>query len=422
MDSLDTLAAASDLIALGRFDKALSLLRHETLPARHKLLGAAFLGRRKAEPALHHFYCAAVEDPGDSEMILGLGRAHLIGLDAPRAVTLLEKLLLRAPELAGLAETLASAYRRDARYEDALALTERHARPSPSLLYERALCLLQLGHAEDSLANFDRLLADAPNHAAGWYWSHAPALQIEGWPAAEARLQAAIACPGANRKYQGTLAAYDILRGVDDPRSGPIAFRHLPEAAQALRPFLPAPPLLFGVQATLLSWALAMARQDGMICEFGVRRGHSIRVLAGATRQKVHGFDSFVGLPESWAKAPAGVLTTQGDLPTVPENVTLHPGWFADSLPKFLADHDEPIRFANIDCDLYSSARTVLWALADRLLPGSILVFDELIGNRSWRQDEFRALTEFSEHFQRSFTCLAVNLAGKQVAIRLDAE
>lgn len=420
MDSLDKLAVARDLINKGRFDKALHLLRCETLPARHKLLGAAFLGRRKAEPALHHFYRAMTLDPGDPEVSLGLGRAHLIGLDAPRAVTLLEKLLSRAPETTGLIETLASAYRRDARYEDALALTEGQARPSPSLLYEKALCLLQLGRAGDSLAIFDRLLAQAPTHAAGWFWSHAPALQLQGWPAAEARLQAAILCPGANRKYQGYLAAFDILRGVADPRPGPLAFRHLTEGAMALRPFLPVPPVLFGVPASLLSWALSMARLDGMICEFGVRRGHSIRVLAAATPQKLHGFDSFAGLPESWVKAPAGVLTTQGDLPAVPDNVILHPGWFADSLPAFLADHRDRVRFANIDCDIYSSTRTVLWALADRLAPGSVLVFDELIGNRSWRQDEFRALIEFSQHFQRRFTCLAVNLAGKQVAIRLE--
>jgi len=414
------LAAAAELIGAGRFDQAMKILTGLTTPARHKLLGAAFLGRRKAEPALHHFFRAAVEDPGDPEILLGLGRARLVGLDAPSAVSLLESLLRRAPELAGLIEALASAYRRDARYEETLALIDREARPSPSLLYERALCLLQLGQTADSLTGFDRLLAEAPRHAAGWFWSHAPALQLLGWPAAEARLQAAIACPGANRKYQGYLAAYDILRGVDDPRTGPIAFRHLTDGAAALRPFLPAPPVLFGVPATLLTWSVTMARQDGMICEFGVRRGHSIRVLAGSTAQQVHGFDSFAGLPESWVKAPAGVLTTQGALPDVPQNVVLHPGWFEDSLPAFLADHPGPVSLANIDSDIYSSARTVLWALADRLPAGSILVFDELIGNRTWRQDEFRALTEFSAHFQRRFTCLAVNLAGKQVTIQLE--
>jgi hypothetical protein len=113
------------------------------------------------------------------------------------------------------------------------------------------------------------------------------------------------------------------------------------------------------------------------------------------------------------------VLSAQGELPQVPANVRLHEGWFADSLPPFLAGHAGPLRFANIDCDVYSSTRTVLWALAGRMVTGTVLVFDELIGNRSWRQDEFKALNEFVAAFDRRFDLLAVNPSGKQVAIRL---
>ena len=122
-------------------------------------------------------------------------------------------------------------------------------------------------------------------------------------------------------------------------------------------------------------------------------------------------------MPEPWAKAPAGVLGTGGCLPAVPANVTLHPGWFEDSLPGFLADHPGPLRLANIDCDIYSSTRTVLWALAERIRPGTVLLFDELIGNRSWRHDEYRALCDYAAHFKVEWEILGLNLAGKQVAI-----
>ena len=415
----DILSAAAALIAAGRYDQALKLLASSDAPERHALLGRALLGRRHGEPARKALRLAVAHDPADTLSLLGLSRAHLTLLDPGTAIPLLERLRERAADLPGLGETLVSAYRRDARYEDALALADDLSTPSPSLLYERALTLLNLGRAEESLEGFDRLLAEDPDHAAGWFWSHTPALDLFGWAEAERRLLAAAGCPGANRKYQGFIAAYDLLRGSADPRPCPVPYRHFTDAAMALLPKSKGSPHLIGVHAAMLRWSLGQAANTGLVCEFGVRRGTSIRVLAGETVQTVHGFDSFVGLPEPWVKAPAGVLTAGGNLPEVPANVTLHAGWFEDSLPPFLAAHPDPLRFANIDSDIYSSARTVLRALADRIQPGTILLFDELIGNRSWRQDEYKALTEFAAEFAMEWDVLAVNLPNKQVCVRI---
>lgn len=413
------LSDAAALIAAGRYDQALKLLAGAESHGRHALLGRAHLGRRHGEPARDALRRAIVHDPADTHSLLGLGRAHLTLLDPGTAIPLLERLRERAPDLPGLGEILVGAYRRDARHEDALVLADSLPSPSPSLLYERALTLLNLGRAEESLDGFDRLLSIDPEHAAGWFWSHAPALDLKGWPEAERRLLAAAACPGANRKYQGFIAAYDVLRGAADPRPCPVPYRHLTDAAHALLPKSKDQPHLIGVHAAMLRWSLAQAANSGLLMEFGVRRGTSIRVLAGETTEIVHGFDSFVGLPEPWVKAPAGVLTAGGDLPEVPDNVRLHAGWFEDSLPPFLAAHPWPLRFANIDCDIYSSTRTVLRALADRIRPGTILLFDELVGNRSWRQDEYKALSEFAAEFAIEWQVLAVNLPNKQVCVKL---
>jgi len=103
----------------------------------------------------------------------------------------------------------------------------------------------------------------------------------------------------------------------------------------------------------------------------------------------------------------------------VPDNAYLHAGWFEDSLPVFFAAHPGPIRFANIDSDIYSSACTALLAMKDRLIPGSILVFDEFIGNRSWRDDEFKAFHEFAAETGWNWRIIAASPATKQVAIRL---
>ncbi|EME69670.1 hypothetical protein H261_12171 [Paramagnetospirillum caucaseum] len=315
-------------------------------------------------------------------------------------------------------EVLAGAYRRDARFHDCVRLVESLAAPSDQMLYERAMSLNGLGEAGRALAAWDQLIARAPDLAAAWYGSHGPALDLLGWAEAERRLERAAACPKANGRYRALAAAYDALAGRQ-PRPFGARHVHVAESAAALTPHLGEGWRLFGMTATLLAWALAEAREPGLVLEFGVRRGASLAVIAAAAGQEVHGFDSFEGLPEGWGATQAGVLTTGGILPQVGGNARLHPGWFEDTLPAFLDSHPGPVRLANIDSDIYSSARTVLNGLAGRIGSGCVLVFDEFIGNRSWRDDEYRAFAEFAATHRVAFQVIAVNPACKQVAIRI---
>ena len=60
-------------------------------------------------------------------------------------------------------------------------------------------------------------------------------------------------------------------------------------------------------------------------------------------------------------KAPWGNLR-------IPESVKLVPGWFNETVRGFLDDHGgEKISLVHIDSNLYSSAKTVLGALAGRI-------------------------------------------------------
>src|SRR4029079_12981242 len=90
---------------------------------------------------------------------------------------------------------------------------------------------------------------------------------------------------------------------------------------------------------------------------------------------KLHGFDSFEGLPEAWSgfSLGAAAFSVNGRLPKVTSNVTLHRGWFNESLPVWLKDHPGPVSLMHIDCDLYSSTKTIFDLLGDRLQPGSLL-------------------------------------------------
>ncbi len=164
------------------------------------------------------------------------------------------------------------------------------------------------------------------------------------------------------------------------------------------------------------------ALPSGLNGEFGVRFGTTLTYLAQLdTAQQWHGFDSFEGLPESWNDEPEGAYTTLGQLPDMPDNVKLHMGWFNETLPPFVAEQgkDTPIRLLNIDCDIYSSTVTVLEELESNFTEGSVVVFDEYICNKSWRDDEYKAWQEFIARTGWEYEYLSFNFSTKQAVVRL---
>lgn len=126
----------------------------------------------------------------------------------------------------------------------------------------------------------------------------------------------------------------------------------------------------------ILGRACALIPRDGLVLEFGVASGATIRCIADALAPRpVYGFDWFHGLPEPWNGLPAGHFSCEP--PDVPDNVELVIGLFADTLPLFLEEHREDVALLHLDCDIYSSTRTVLDALTPRIVSGTVLVFDE---------------------------------------------
>lgn len=168
-----------------------------------------------------------------------------------------------------------------------------------------------------------------------------------------------------------------------------------------------------------LLFALDAASLDGPVLELGVRHGTSTRILARRFEGEVHAFDSFRGLPEPWYGREAGAFTTDGELPDVPANVVLHVGLFAETLPRFVDAHPAPPRLIHIDSDLYSSARLALDALAPLVRPGTVLVFDEYIGNDGWRQDEHRAFQEVRAARSWRYEYLAFSWFTGQAVVRI---
>lgn len=207
------------------------------------------------------------------------------------------------------------------------------------------------------------------------------------------------------------MARRDILYSHDivaAQQSAAFALEHMPKA-----------PVFWHPHDTL-RFALSEIKASGLALEFGVATGTTLAIIADALASEltVVGFDIFTGLPETWRTGfPQGEFA-QDTVPEVP-GARVITGLFEDTLPKFLADNDEPVAFMHLDADLYSSTKTALDLTADRLAPGAILLFDEFFNYPGWQQHEFRAWEEFVAATGRTHEYLAYTGNNEQVVVRL---
>lgn len=169
----------------------------------------------------------------------------------------------------------------------------------------------------------------------------------------------------------------------------------------------------------LLDFAASCATVEGLVLEFGVFSGRSINRLAQATSGQVFGFDSFEGLPEDWREGYDKGKFARQDLPQVSPNVELVVGWFDRTLPAFLDAHPGPASIIHVDCDLYSSTQTVLTQLRERIVPGTIIIFDEYFNYPGWEMHEFKAFQEFVDSTGLQYEYIGVHPNHQQVAVRV---
>lgn len=180
--------------------------------------------------------------------------------------------------------------------------------------------------------------------------------------------------------------------------------------------------VIFWQLKEILQYCLRESPTSGLILEFGVAGGKSINIIADCVKDRVvHGFDSFEGLPEDWTghMETRGSFDRKGRLPKVQSNVTLYKGWFSNTLNEFMSTHSESVAFLHIDCDLYSSTREVLWQLADRLVVGTVIEFDEYFNYHGWQQHEYRAWQEFVKEFGIEYSYIAITASDGRVAVKI---
>ncbi len=136
---------------------------------------------------------------------------------------------------------------------------------------------------------------------------------------------------------------------------------------------------------------------EGDYAEFGSWGGMTFTLAYGESRRHGHtaklwAFDSFQGLPsprgaeDEHPEWRAGKMATNleefhaicvaNGIPR--DSYTVVPGFYEDTLPqRSPAEGPTDIALAYVDCDLYSSSKTVLEFLRPRLKHGMIVAFDD---------------------------------------------
>jgi len=173
---------------------------------------------------------------------------------------------------------------------------------------------------------------------------------------------------------------------------------------------------------TVLEEVKATYKGRFSILEFGTHQGYAFTKMLYATRYlgmsdrvTVHAFDTFEGLPPPADRRDRGLISTQdvffegqfrGDYAALDafccgryRNYALHKGLFEESLsPDLLRTFELQLPILVwIDCDYYSSTRTVLERLVPYLPSGCVLYFDDFDLNYGSRlTGEARAVHELN--------------------------
>jgi len=216
----------------------------------------------------------------------------------------------------------------------------------------------------------------------------------------------------------GLYQAFDVAR-IHPVRER--ALRALHESVDYIEENLP-DAIGFETQKELIDYSLGQVKVPGHYMEFGVFTGGTTRFIAKRIGANLlHGFDSFEGLPEPWFGFSLGekAFNVAGRLPRVPGNVHLYKGWFSDTLPLWLSENPGSIAFMHVDCDLYSSTKTIFDFLGDKLQSGTVILFDEYFNYPNWKNHEFKAFQEFVAREGFEYEYLAY--ARQQMTVRITA-
>ena len=173
---------------------------------------------------------------------------------------------------------------------------------------------------------------------------------------------------------------------------------------------------------TYIKYVLEFVKTSGVWLEFGVATGETTKYYVSYmtdSQKPLYGFDWFNGLPESWANHQVGAFTNNGLAPSI-LGAEMVVGLYEDTLPEFVKNNNDYISVLIIDCDLYSSTKTIFYNCKNKIQKGTVIIFDELYNGdgiyNDWKDHEYKAFMEFVSDNKVEFEWVAFVEGGEQAA------
>ena len=307
----------------------------------------------------------------------------------------------------------------EASYTQAIALKPGLAEAHGNL----GITLQELGRLEEAEASYTQAIVLKPDFANAYWNLHGIQKTIQGaeyWIdkclVADTNYVKARLTRAALRFYQGDRNDFDELMQSE--------LKHHPYMRSFSWAFsLPNLPELHFDRWHFFDAIVKKSIISKPFYEFGVWRASSFKHLIKVLK-KGYGFDTFTGLPEDWfgstgsVSQKSGAYTSDGNVPNIKGGEFIV-GKFEDTLPVFFSESRPIASVINFDADLYSSTICALNFSKQVIDKDTILIFDELVINENWEQDEFKALNEFCSINQWSYEVIAISFFTKQVAVKL---
>jgi len=154
---------------------------------------------------------------------------------------------------------------------------------------------------------------------------------------------------------------------------------------------------------TYVKYCMEQVTIDGLWLEMGVATGATAeKIINMMPAEKVlYGFDWFRGLPEAWVISSSNIKHEGemfgGGYREIPEieRLEIVDGLFEETLPVFVEETEGNVAFLHVDCDLYSSTKTIFKYLKNKLKSGTIIMFDELYNYSNYHLHEYKAFMEY---------------------------
>ena len=337
-----------------------------------------------------------------------------------KAISSYEKAIQIQPNYAMAHNSLGITFLELGEYQKAISSYEKAIQINPNYAMAHnnlGITFLELGEKRKSKSSFEKAIKIQPNYAHAYWNLHSLANDIDE---ALTILKKLYEFDNKYIKAKLMISALKAFKGKFED------FDTLIRSSESNHPMtrsikwvfsLPKIPKIFFNRWDFFDAIVAQTDKTRPFYEFGVWNGISFKHLI-KTFKKGFGFDTFIGIPEDWHNEPSGTYSSFGSVPKIKGGEFIV-GKFENTLPKFFSQKRPLASLINFDADLYSSTLCALNYSNNVIDEKSILIFDELITNKNWEKDEYKALNEFCDSLSISYDVIAVSFYSKQVAIKL---